>query len=114
MYAFNSVEHHFLLEVIILQVNKFQVIAEHLSVEEVAGIKEMFDMMDSNKNGKITFEELKMGLRRIGHQVPDSDVHMLMEAVSVALTSSFLWCSFFLPFHFLMFCPHLFQVCFDN
>ena len=29
-----------------------QVIAEHLSVDEVAGIKEAFDMMDTNKRGK--------------------------------------------------------------
>ncbi|KAF3778443.1 Calcium-dependent protein kinase 8 [Nymphaea thermarum] len=57
-----------------------RVIAEHLSVEEVAGIKEMFAMMDSNKKGRITFEELKVGLHKIGHQVPDSDVQMLMEA----------------------------------
>ncbi|CAN6454140.1 unnamed protein product [Victoria cruziana] len=57
-----------------------RVIAEHLSVEEVAGIKEMFSMMDSNNNGKITLEELKVGLHKIGHQVPDTDVQMLMEA----------------------------------
>ncbi|XP_031488036.1 calcium-dependent protein kinase 20-like [Nymphaea colorata] len=57
-----------------------RVIAEHLSVEEVAGIKEMFSMMDSNNNGKITLEELKVGLHKIGHQVPDADVQMLMEA----------------------------------
>ncbi|CAN6454141.1 unnamed protein product [Victoria cruziana] len=40
----------------------------------------MFSMMDSNNNGKITLEELKVGLHKIGHQVPDTDVQMLMEA----------------------------------
>ena len=29
-----------------------QVIAEHLSMEDVVGIKEAFDMMDTNKRGK--------------------------------------------------------------
>lgn len=59
-----------------------QVVAEYLSVEEVADIKEMFEKMDINHNGKITFEELKLGLHKLGHQIPDSDVRILMEAVS--------------------------------
>lgn len=59
-----------------------QVVAEHLSVEEVAGIKDMFHMMDTNDSGNITFDELKVGLQKIGQQVPDPDVQMLMEAVS--------------------------------
>ncbi|XP_010923438.1 calcium-dependent protein kinase 20 isoform X2 [Elaeis guineensis] len=68
--------------------NKFKkkalrVVAEHLSVEEVADIKDMFQKMDINNNGKITFEELKYGLHKLGHQVPDSDVKILMEAADV-------------------------------
>ncbi|KAJ8640904.1 hypothetical protein MRB53_017598 [Persea americana] len=68
--------------------NKFKkkalrVVAEHLSVEEVAGIKEMFKMMDTNSKGNITLEELKVGLQKIGQQVPDPDVQMLMEAADV-------------------------------
>ncbi|PIA53635.1 hypothetical protein AQUCO_00900303v1 [Aquilegia coerulea] len=68
--------------------NKFKkralrVVAEHLSVEEVADIKESFQVMDINNNGKLTLEELKLGLFKIGHQVPDADVQMLMEAADV-------------------------------
>ncbi|XP_008786134.1 calcium-dependent protein kinase 20-like [Phoenix dactylifera] len=68
--------------------NKFKkkalrVVAEHLSVEEVADIKEMFQKMDINNNGRVTFEELKYGLHKLGHQVPDSDVQILMEAADV-------------------------------
>eukprot|EP00268_Persea_americana_P015292 TRINITY_DN1698_c0_g2_i4.p1 TRINITY_DN1698_c0_g2~~TRINITY_DN1698_c0_g2_i4.p1 ORF type:complete len:531 (+),score=93.01 TRINITY_DN1698_c0_g2_i4:954-2546(+) len=68
--------------------NKFKkkalrVVAEHLSVEEVAGIKDMFHMMDTNDSGNITFDELKVGLQKIGQQVPDPDVQMLMEAADV-------------------------------
>ncbi|CAL9137328.1 unnamed protein product [Musa acuminata var. zebrina] len=68
--------------------NKFKkkalkVVAEYLSVEEVAGIKDMFEKMDINKNGKITLEELKYGLLKLGHQIPDADVHILMEAADV-------------------------------
>jgi calcium-dependent protein kinase len=59
-----------------------QVIAEHLSAEEVADIKQMFDGMDVNKNGKLTYDEFKAGLRKLGNQMPDSDIRLLMDAVS--------------------------------
>lgn len=61
---------------------KLQVIAERLSAEEVAGIKQGFDLMDTNKQGKIDIVELKTGLQKLGHQIPDSDLQMLMDAVS--------------------------------
>lgn len=57
-------------------------IAEHLSVEEAADIKNMFDGMDVNKNGQLTFEEFKAGLRKLGNHMPDSDLRILMDAVS--------------------------------
>ncbi|XBJ00393.1 calcium-dependent protein kinase 20-like [Triticum dicoccoides] len=65
--------------------NKFKkhalrVIAEHLSVEEVAGIKDMFEKMDLNKDSMINFDELKLGLNKLGHQMPDADVQILMDA----------------------------------
>jgi calcium-dependent protein kinase len=59
-----------------------QVIAEHLSVEEAADIKQLFDKMDVSKSGKLTFEEFKAGLRKLGNQMPDSDLRILMDAVS--------------------------------
>lgn len=60
-----------------------QVVAEHLSVEEVADIKNMFQKMDIHNNGTITFEELKYGLRKLGHQISDADAQILMNAVSI-------------------------------
>jgi Ca2+-binding EF-hand superfamily protein len=68
--------------------NHLQVIAEHLSAEEVADIKQMFDKMDVNKNGKLTFEEFKAGLRKLGNQMHDSDLQILMDAVSYLLIIS--------------------------
>lgn len=56
-------------------------IAEHLSVEEVAGIKEAFDMMDVEKRGKINLEELRSGLQKLGQQIPEADLQILIEAV---------------------------------
>ncbi|KAG6537154.1 calcium-dependent protein kinase 20-like [Zingiber officinale] len=68
--------------------NKFKnkalkVMAEHLSVEEVADIKDMFESMDIDDKGKITLEEFKYGLQKLGHLVPDSDVKRLMKAAGV-------------------------------
>ncbi|XP_058224819.1 calcium-dependent protein kinase 8-like [Rhododendron vialii] len=59
------------------------VIAEHLSVEEMATIKEKFEIMDTNKKGKINLEELRVGVQKVGHQIPDVDLQILMEAADV-------------------------------
>ncbi|KAL2327028.1 hypothetical protein Fmac_020455 [Flemingia macrophylla] len=66
-----------------LKKRALRVIAEHLSIEEVAGIKEGFEVMDTGNNGKINIDELRVGLHKLGHQIPDEDVKILMEAVSI-------------------------------
>ncbi|CAL5423350.1 unnamed protein product [Camellia sinensis] len=66
-----------------LKKRALKVIAEHLSVEEVAGIKEGFQLMDTNNRGKINIDELRVGLLKLGHQMPDSDLQILMEAGDV-------------------------------
>ncbi|KNA14653.1 hypothetical protein SOVF_105100 isoform A [Spinacia oleracea] len=60
-----------------------QIIADHLSVEEVAGIKEGFALMDTGKKGKIGIDELKSGLHKLGHQISEADLHILMDAGDV-------------------------------
>lgn len=60
-------------------------IAEHLSVEEVAGIKEGFQLMDTGNKGKINMDELRVGLQKLGHQIPEQDLQILMEAVSATM-----------------------------
>ncbi|PRQ24631.1 putative polyribonucleotide nucleotidyltransferase [Rosa chinensis] len=35
-----------------------KVIVEHLSVEEIAGIKEAFQLMDTNNKGKVSLDQL--------------------------------------------------------
>nr|WDD38933.1 calcium-dependent protein kinase-like protein [Fagopyrum tataricum] len=66
-----------------LKKRALRVIAEHLSVEEVAGIKEGFNLMDTNKKGKIDIEDLKAGLLKLGHHIPDNEAQILMEAADV-------------------------------
>ncbi|XP_041028577.1 calcium-dependent protein kinase 8-like isoform X2 [Juglans microcarpa x Juglans regia] len=66
-----------------LKKRALRVIAERLSVDEVAGIKEGFKMMDTSNNGKINVDELRVGLHKLGHQIPDTDIQILMEAGDV-------------------------------
>ncbi|KAF3437792.1 hypothetical protein FNV43_RR20548 [Rhamnella rubrinervis] len=60
-----------------------RVIAEHLSVEEVEVIRDMFTLMDTDKDGKVTYEELKAGLRKVGSQLAEPEIKMLMEVADV-------------------------------
>ncbi|XP_027921809.1 calcium-dependent protein kinase 10-like isoform X2 [Vigna unguiculata] len=60
-----------------------RVIAEHLSVEEVEIIKDMFTLMDTDKDGKVTYEELKAGLRKVGSQLAEPEIKMLMDVADV-------------------------------
>ncbi|XP_021772090.1 calcium-dependent protein kinase 8-like [Chenopodium quinoa] len=66
-----------------LKKKALKVIAEHLSTEEVAGIKEAFDAMDTGKTGKINLDQLRVGLQKLGHHIPDADLQILMDAADV-------------------------------
>ncbi|KAJ6672491.1 SERINE/THREONINE-PROTEIN KINASE [Salix viminalis] len=60
-----------------------RVIAEHLSVEEVEVIRDMFALMDTDNDGKVTYEELRAGLRKVGSQLAEQEIKMLMEVADV-------------------------------
>jgi len=55
--------------------------AENLS-EEIKRLKKMFENMDIDSSGTITYEELMTSLARIGSRVSGEEVEQLMEAVS--------------------------------
>lgn len=59
-----------------------QIIAERLSEDEIAGLKEMFKMIDADNSGHITLEELKIGLEKVGANLMEGEINHLMEAVS--------------------------------
>ncbi|KAK3145854.1 hypothetical protein QOZ80_3BG0258390 [Eleusine coracana subsp. coracana] len=60
-----------------------RVIAENLSEDEIAGLKEMFKMIDTDNSGHITYEELKVGLKKVGANLQESEIQALMEAADV-------------------------------
>ncbi|GAB2235613.1 hypothetical protein Droror1_Dr00026043 [Drosera rotundifolia] len=59
------------------------VIAESLSEEEIAGLKQMFKMIDTDNSGQITLEELKSGLEKVGANLKESEITHLMQAADI-------------------------------
>ncbi|XWS43318.1 hypothetical protein CRYUN_Cryun16bG0092600 [Craigia yunnanensis] len=60
-----------------------RVIAQRLSQEEIAGLKEMFKMIGIDNSCQITYEELKTGLKRFGANLDETELHALMQAADV-------------------------------
>ncbi|KAH0706638.1 hypothetical protein KY285_011141 [Solanum tuberosum] len=60
-----------------------KVIAENLSADEILGLKSMFQNIDTDNSGTITYEELKSGLARLGSKLTEAEVKQLMEAADV-------------------------------
>jgi calcium-dependent protein kinase len=42
----------------------------------------MFALMDTDNDGKVTYEELRTGLRKVGSQLAEPEIKMLMEVVN--------------------------------
>lgn len=42
-------------------------------------------MMDTGKRGKINLDELRAGLQKLGQQIPDPDLQILVESVRILL-----------------------------
>ncbi|GJN30165.1 hypothetical protein PR202_gb18451 [Eleusine coracana subsp. coracana] len=57
-----------------------EVIAERLTEEEIAGLREIFKAVDVKNRGVITFGELREGLRRYGTGLDDNEISDIMEA----------------------------------
>nr|CAB3502148.1 unnamed protein product [Digitaria exilis] len=57
-----------------------EVIAERLSEEEIAGLRQMFKAVDVKNRGVITLGELREGLRRYGTELEDREISDLVEA----------------------------------
>ncbi|KAM0840838.1 hypothetical protein ACQ4PT_059391 [Festuca glaucescens] len=56
------------------------VVARNMPVEELDKYVQMFHLMDKDKNGNLSLEELMEGLHINGQPVPESEIRMLLEA----------------------------------
>ena len=50
-------------------------------------IKDMFSLMDEDNDGRITYLELKAGLQKVGSQLGEPEIKMLMEVVTFLITT---------------------------
>jgi len=60
-----------------------RVIAHNLSDEEIAGLKALFQSIDEDNSGSITYDELRDGLKRMGSVLAENEIKQLMSAADV-------------------------------
>ncbi|KAJ3682006.1 hypothetical protein LUZ60_014579 [Juncus effusus] len=60
-----------------------RVIGESLSEEETAGMREMFEGLDTDSNNAITFNQLKEGLNKYGSKFTETQIQHIMDAVDM-------------------------------
>lgn len=61
----------------------------------------MFENMDTDRSGTITFEELKTGLSKLGSKLGEAEIQQLMEAVRILLVSYLLLLVYIYTFQFM-------------
>ncbi|KAH7277400.1 hypothetical protein KP509_39G049300 [Ceratopteris richardii] len=62
-----------------LKKKALRVIAELMSGEEVEALRIMFNFMDTDKNGVLSYEEFKIGLRKLGSHLTEPEIRQLMD-----------------------------------
>ncbi|KAG6524429.1 calcium-dependent protein kinase 12-like [Zingiber officinale] len=60
-----------------------KVIAENLEEEDIVGLKQMFNNIDTDRSGTITMEELKVGLKKLGSKLSEAEIKQLMDSADV-------------------------------
>lgn len=50
----------------------------------------MFTMVDTDGDGKVTYEELKAGLRKVGSQLAEPEIKLLMDVVNITISLNML------------------------
>eukprot|EP00210_Caulerpa_lentillifera_P002369 g2272.t2 len=60
-----------------------QVIASNLPPEEIEGLRQLFESIDTDKSGTITVDELRAGLVKKGTRIKESELQDIMNAADV-------------------------------
>ncbi|CAI7795819.1 unnamed protein product [Closterium sp. NIES-54] len=60
-----------------------KVIAEGLKEEEIRGLRELFEAMDTDSSGTITMTELRDGLKKYGANLSDAEISRIMEETDI-------------------------------
>ncbi|BDA50363.1 Calcium-dependent protein kinase 34 [Coccomyxa sp. Obi] len=64
-----------------LKKEALKVIAGGMSPEEIAGLRSLFQSLDTDKSGTVTLEELKEGLAKQGSEVTQRELQALVESM---------------------------------
>eukprot|EP01025_Chloroclados_australasicus_P028622 TRINITY_DN2836_c0_g1_i1.p1 TRINITY_DN2836_c0_g1~~TRINITY_DN2836_c0_g1_i1.p1 ORF type:complete len:483 (-),score=89.09 TRINITY_DN2836_c0_g1_i1:463-1911(-) len=59
------------------------VVGQCLSVEEIAGMKELFKSIDTDNSGTITIQELRDAMQKWGHKIPEDQIMAIMQSADV-------------------------------
>mmetsp|Transcript_9123 Transcript_9123/g.15943 ORF Transcript_9123/g.15943 Transcript_9123/m.15943 type:complete len:479 (-) Transcript_9123:616-2052(-) len=70
------------------QMNKLKkmclmVVGQHLSTDDIAGLKELFKSIDEDKSGTITVAEMRKALSQWGHKISEAELSSLMSIADV-------------------------------
>ena len=66
-----------------LKQEALKVIASNLPKEEIAGLKELFIGMDTDRSGTITISELREGLKQKGNKISEEELQRILGATDV-------------------------------
>ena len=77
-----------------LRKEALKVIATGMSPEEIAGLRALFESLDTDRSGTVTVEELREGLRRQGSAVACAEVEALLKSLDVDSTGTIDWDEF--------------------
>ncbi|GAX79943.1 hypothetical protein CEUSTIGMA_g7383.t1 [Chlamydomonas eustigma] len=59
------------------------VVGQHLSVDEITGLKELFKSIDEDGSGTITLEEMRKALTKWEHKITDAELSNVMKIADV-------------------------------
>eukprot|EP00475_Leptophrys_vorax_P003709 TRINITY_DN12176_c0_g2_i1.p1 TRINITY_DN12176_c0_g2~~TRINITY_DN12176_c0_g2_i1.p1 ORF type:complete len:202 (-),score=25.72 TRINITY_DN12176_c0_g2_i1:205-780(-) len=58
-----------------------QVVAQHLTEEEILGMREVFDCIDADHSGSISLDEMRKGLQNMGAKMNEGELRQLYAAL---------------------------------
>lgn len=77
-----------------LRKEALKVIATGMSPEEIAGLRSLFESLDTDRSGTVTVDELQDGLRRQGSAIAAAEVEALLKSLDVDSTGTIDWNEF--------------------
>lgn len=65
-----------------------QVVAQHLTEEEILGMREIFNQIDTDRSGSISLDEMRKGMQRLGAKMNERELRQLYGALDTNASDS--------------------------